>query len=94
MLIKSVKQTKPHPIKWHYPLITYSKDEDISGENKLTSGCEKNSSNQCGGVNDEEKFDEISSLKSLQKELDEMRVKAEFLEKALDDVENMRQITR
>ena len=96
MLIKSVKQIKPHPTRWHdiTPLITYLKDEDISGENKLTSGCEKNSSNQCGGVNDEEKFDEISSLKSLQKELDEMRVKAEFLEKALDDVENMRQITR
>ena len=61
----------------------------------MTSGCEKNSSNQCGGaVNDEEKFDEMSSFKSLRKELDDMRVKAEFLEKALDDVENMRQITR
>jgi len=88
------------PVDSNDPMLMYdieedeNQDEDISGENKLTSGCEKNSSNQCGGVNDEEKFDEISSLKSLQKELDEMRVKAEFLEKALDDVENMRQITR
>ena len=48
----------------------------------------------CGCVKDEQKFDKKSSFKNLRKELDKMRVKAEFLEKALDDVENMRQITR
>ena len=37
---------------------------------------------------------DVNSIKVLRKELDEMRIKAEFLEKALSDVENMRQITR
>ena len=37
---------------------------------------------------------EANSLQSLRKELDEMRFKAGLLEKALSDVENMRQITK
>ena len=41
--------------------------------------------NTKSGVNNEQKFDKKSSFKSLQKELDEMRVKAEILEKSLND---------
>jgi len=43
---------------------------------------------------DKDQMSDVNSIKVLRKELDEMRIKAEFLEKALSDVENMRQITR
>ena len=37
---------------------------------------------------------DLNSIQHLKKELDEMRIKAELLEKALSDVENMRQLTK
>ena len=38
--------------------------------------------------------DDLNSIQHLKKELDEMRIKAELLEQALGDVENMRQLTK
>ena len=37
---------------------------------------------------------DLNSIQHLKKELDEMRIKADLLEKALADVENMRQLTK
>ena len=69
------------PVDPNDPLLMYDIEED-----SFENGEKQNDDNHGD--------DEVNSIKNLRKELDEMRVKAEFLEKALSDVENMRQITR